>query len=33
MPIQNIPAMQAQMETLAGAESKIGDKSFASLLQ
>jgi hypothetical protein len=33
MPIQNMPAMQAQAVSLAGAESSIADKSFASLLQ
>ena len=32
-PSQKIPAMQAQMETFAGAERVIGDRSAGSLLQ
>jgi len=32
-PIQNIPAMQIQTVSLAGAESEIGDRSGVSLLQ
>lgn len=31
-PIQNIPAMQIAMATLAGPESKIGDKSAGAFL-
>ncbi len=32
-PSQKMPAMQIQIETLAGAESSMGDKSAGSLLQ